>query len=61
MPAIWEEAAKQEMENASIRAGMVAGPMNPHASPHPIIIVLEPEAASLYSSRQEEFKAFLFV
>ena len=29
------------MENASIRAGMVAGPQNPHASPHPIIIVLD--------------------
>ncbi|CAM6123583.1 unnamed protein product [Calypogeia fissa] len=50
VPAIWEDLAKQQMKRCAERAGLVFGPSNTYgeASPHPIIIVLEPEAASVY-------------
>ncbi|CAM6123589.1 unnamed protein product [Calypogeia fissa] len=50
VPAMWEDAAKQRMKKCAERAGLVSGPSNKfgEGSPHPVIIVLEPEAASVY-------------
>ncbi|CAM6123587.1 unnamed protein product [Calypogeia fissa] len=50
VPAMWEDAAKQRMKKCAERAGLVSGPSNRsgEGSPHPVIIVLEPEAASVY-------------
>ncbi|CAM6123581.1 unnamed protein product [Calypogeia fissa] len=53
VPAIWDNAAKEEMRRCAEIAGLVNGPLNVYAeaSPHPVIIVLEPEAASVYCLR----------
>lgn len=51
VPAIWEDSAKQKMKMFAERAGMVQGRYTPRgveASPHKLIICLEPEAASFY-------------
>ncbi|CAM6113939.1 unnamed protein product [Calypogeia fissa] len=50
VPAIWNDAAKQTMLNCSQRAGLVQGRLctDKNASAHPITIVLEPEAASVF-------------
>lgn len=59
VPAIWEEISKQEMENAAIRAGMISGAYAPNASLHPLIIVLEPEAVSLFLTHQDAFNNYI--
>lgn len=57
VPAMWDDWAKQRMRLCAQRAGMVTGPdcpreLAPGASPHPLIVVLESEAASVYCSRR---------
>ena len=51
VPAMWEEGAKSAMRTAAELAGMVQGPRGTGAgaSPHDLVIVLEPEAAALFS------------
>ena len=51
VPALWDDHAKQLMKSYAEQAGMVVPRSNPcssDASPHPLEIVLEPEAAALY-------------
>ncbi|KAH7283572.1 hypothetical protein KP509_34G014100 [Ceratopteris richardii] len=51
VPAIWDEKAKQLMRCYAEKAGMIQGPDSPKgvpASPRPLHIILEPEAASAY-------------
>ncbi|CAM6111814.1 unnamed protein product [Calypogeia fissa] len=53
VPAIWDDRSKQEMKICASMAGMTKGAECPldsadMASPHPVIIVIEPEAASFY-------------
>lgn len=53
VPAMWDDRAKHHMRSCAERAGMVAGLFCPaeragEASPHPLRIVLESEAASVY-------------
>ncbi|KAH7296580.1 hypothetical protein KP509_26G029100 [Ceratopteris richardii] len=51
VPAIWDEDAKQLMRTFAEKAGMTKGdlcPNNDEASPYPLRIILEPEAASVY-------------
>lgn len=57
VPAIWDEAAKREMKKCAEIAGLVQGPhcKDGEASPHPAIIVLEPEAASFYCQEEADF------
>mgnify|MGYP002775143192 CR=1 FL=1 len=60
VPAIWDEKAKQTMKACAEKAGMVEGPesdVSVPASPFPLEIILEPEAASVYC--QEKAKASL--
>ena len=61
VPAIWDEKAKQTMKACAEKAGMVKGPgcddVFAAASPFPLHIILEPEAASVYC--QEKAKASL--
>ena len=60
VPAIWDEKAKQTMKACAEKAGMVKGPasdLSASASPFPLDIILEPEAASVYC--QEKAKASL--
>ncbi|KAL2633476.1 hypothetical protein R1flu_004955 [Riccia fluitans] len=54
VPALWDEAAKQQMVECAEIAGLVKGALcTDHlASPHAVIIVLEPEAASVYCQRK---------
>jgi hypothetical protein len=47
VPAIWDEDAKQEMK----RIAEIAGLIGPGASQHPLLIVLEPEAAAVYCDK----------
>ena len=58
VPAIWDEKAKQAMKACAEKAGMVKGPgcddVFAAASPFPLHIILEPEAASVYC--QEKVK-----
>ena len=51
VPAIWQEGAKSAMQVAAEKAGMVQGPHGTLGvgSTHELLIVLEPEAAALYS------------
>ena len=50
VPAMWDEGAKSAMRTAAEMAGMVQGPHSKGTgSPHDLIIVLEPEAAALFS------------
>lgn len=57
VPAIWDEEAKHEMTICAEIAGLVQGPhcKDLTASPHPAIIVLEPDAASLYCQQKSDF------
>lgn len=60
VPALWDDVSKQEMKKCASMAGMTRGSDCPldmvdTASPHPVIIVLEPEAASLYCQGKVEF------
>jgi hypothetical protein len=60
VPAIWDDRAKQEMKICASMAGMVNGSDCPpdlvdSASPHPIIIAIEPEAASCYCQGKVQF------
>ncbi|KAH7283560.1 hypothetical protein KP509_34G013600 [Ceratopteris richardii] len=51
VPAIWDERAKQLMRRYAEMAGMIQGPDCPtgaSASPRPLYIILEPEAASAF-------------
>ena len=49
VPAIWEDAAKATMRRAMEDAGLLrCGTQRSTASQHPLLIVLEPEAASIY-------------
>lgn len=50
VPALWEECHRQSMEDCAEMAGLVLGPScrDTTASPHDLITVLEPEAASIY-------------
>ncbi|KAJ7547735.1 hypothetical protein O6H91_08G101400 [Diphasiastrum complanatum] len=54
VPVIWDENAKERMKACAESAGMVGGQYCRIAdiSPHPLIIALEPEAASLYCQRK---------
>ncbi|KAG0557508.1 hypothetical protein M758_11G132600 [Ceratodon purpureus] len=45
VPSIWDNAAKAVMKKAMTAAGLVSGA---DGSPHPLIMVLEPEAASFH-------------
>ncbi|KAG0618894.1 hypothetical protein M758_4G099400 [Ceratodon purpureus] len=45
VPSIWSNAAKATMKMCMAAAGLVDGV---HGSPHPLIMVLEPEAASFH-------------
>jgi hypothetical protein len=47
VPAIWENNEKQEMKEIAQLAGLVGQ----GGSPHPLLIVLEPEAAALYCTK----------
>lgn len=46
VPSIWDNAAKEVMKNCMRDAGLVFNGVE--GSPHPLIIVLEPEAASFH-------------
>ncbi|CAM6124258.1 unnamed protein product [Calypogeia fissa] len=50
IPALWEEYQRQVMEDSAELAGLVQGPSctDATASLHDLILVLEPEAASIY-------------
>jgi len=56
VPAIWTEEGKSEMRAAANRAGMTASGLFPRASPLPLQIALEPEAAALRISREDDFQ-----
>lgn len=45
VPSIWDNAAKSTMKTCMANAGLVNGA---HGSPHPLTVVLEPEAASFH-------------
>eukprot|EP00899_Mesostigma_viride_P001819 jgi/Mesvir1/11638/Mv00039-RA.1 len=50
VPALWDEAAKAAMQRAAIDAGIVKRSSGRGAgSCHPLLMVLEPEAAALYA------------
>lgn len=52
VPATYDQAARVTMEQIAMRAGLVLDPaLDNGASPHPIVIVLEPEAASVWCLR----------
>ena len=61
VPAIWSDAAKGAMQTAAELAGLVASPYSPDGSPHSLITVLEPEAASLYVMFNSNFDSLLYV
>jgi hypothetical protein len=48
VPAMWNDGAKQTMKRCAELAGLVRGKGQTKGSPFPLIIVLEPEAASIY-------------
>ncbi|KAH7288835.1 hypothetical protein KP509_31G045700 [Ceratopteris richardii] len=55
VPAIWDEGAKQKMRKYAEKAGMITGsdcPTNDSASPYPLQIILESEAAAAYCETQ---------
>jgi molecular chaperone DnaK (HSP70) len=52
VPSIWSDSAKQQMRACMVDAGLVVGrPDAKKASPHPLVMVLEPEAASCHCHR----------
>jgi len=48
VPAIWDDAAKAFMRSAAEEAGLVKAPGKAGGSSHPLVLVLEPEAAAIY-------------
>lgn len=51
VPAIWDDHAKQLMKSCAEEAGLIQSAYtntDSTASPHPLLIVLEPEAAAVY-------------
>lgn len=56
VPAIWDDQAKQRMKACAEAAGMVQGRKSDwsgsEGSPHPLGIILEPEAAAVYCLSQ---------
>lgn len=51
VPAQWSPEARRATYQAAVKAGLVRDPNNPAdngGSPHPLVIVLEPEAASIF-------------
>jgi len=63
VPSIWSDSAKRKMKQCMADAGLVVGSagVGPNgssqrqcASPHPLIMVLEPEAASCHCHRNSE-------
>ena len=51
VPAIWDDHAKQLMKSYAEQAGLIQSAnanLDSTASPHPLVIVLEPEAAAIY-------------
>jgi hypothetical protein len=63
VPSIWSDSAKRKMKQCMADAGLVVGSggggpngssQRPYASPHPLIMVLEPEAASCHCHRNSE-------
>ncbi|KAG0590424.1 hypothetical protein M758_1G094100 [Ceratodon purpureus] len=51
VPSIWDDHAKKQMEVCMARAGLIGSAQSAGGSPHPLSIVLEPEAASCYCHR----------
>lgn len=51
VPSIWDDHAKQQMKLCMEKAGLVKGAVDIQASPYPVIVILEPEAASIYCHR----------
>ena len=60
VPAIWEENGKDAMKRCAQLAGMTASAANPAGSAFPVLIVLEPEAASLLCARDRDFQGAMF-
>ncbi|CAK9875042.1 unnamed protein product [Sphagnum jensenii] len=63
VPSIWSDSAKRKMKQCMVDAGLVVGSagggpkgssQRQYASPHPLIMVLEPEAASCHCHRNSE-------
>ncbi|CAK9224696.1 unnamed protein product [Sphagnum troendelagicum] len=63
VPSIWSDSAKRKMKQCMADAGLVVGSagggpkgssQRQYASPHPLIMVLEPEAASCYCHGNSE-------
>jgi hypothetical protein len=63
VPSIWSDSAKRKMKQCMADAGLVVGSggggpngssQRQYASPHPLIMVLEPEAASCHCHRNSE-------
>jgi hypothetical protein len=63
VPSIWDDSAKRKMKQCMADAGLVVGSgggapngssQRQYASPHPLIMVLEPEAASCHCLRESE-------
>ena len=50
VPATWDQSARVKMEEAAVKAGMIANADGPDngGSHHSLAIILEPEAASVY-------------
>lgn len=48
VPSIWSNKAKLLMQKCMMQAGLLKSADSPGGSPHPLSIVLEPEAASCY-------------
>ncbi|KAG0579405.1 hypothetical protein KC19_4G096100 [Ceratodon purpureus] len=46
VPSIWDDHAKKQMQVCVARGGLIRSVDSPAGSPHPLSIVLEPEAAS---------------
>lgn len=58
VPAIWDERAKQLMKTYAEKAGMVKDAKcqtHEDASPYPVDIILEPEAASIFCQQKATF------
>lgn len=60
VPAIWEEYGRDQMRIAAESAGMIASRRHPGGSPIPLLIVLEPEGASMFVARDPDFQRILF-
>lgn len=54
VPAIWNDNGKATMCEAMQMAGLVCGPNSSKGSPHEVLCVLEPEAASMASLKELE-------